>query len=229
MKTLFSAIGLFALVNILGLGGFLGWLHMTDRLDSQRVQQVRRMFSETIAEQQAREKKEEDEARALEEDANLEARIATPPVSASEMLGARLEASEIDRQVIERLRREVDDLKAILSRERRELDDEIARFEAEKTKFTAMRERLDNIEGEAQFMKSLSVLQGLEAKEAKQTLQELIDMGENEQVVSYLNRMEERKRTGVMQQFVKDEPALAARLLEDLRLRGLEVAEAAGQ
>lgn len=224
MKHLFTAVALVAIINTLVLAGVAGWLAMNDRLDRGRLQQVRQMLSETITEQQAREAAAQAEQDRTAEAEALEARLSAPPVSASELLTARIEASEIDRQVIARLRREVDDLKAELSRERRRLDDDRAVFVAEKDAFEAMRERLQEIEGDEQFRKSLSVLEGLKPADAKTTLQQLIDAGGQEQVVSYLDAMQARIRTKVMAEFVKDAPDLAAELLEDLRVRGIEVA-----
>ncbi|MEO1511624.1 MAG: hypothetical protein AAFU70_06090, partial [Planctomycetota bacterium] len=85
------------------------------------------------------------------------------------------------------------------------------------------------LEGDAQFQKSLVVLEGLKAEEAVATLRPILDSGDREQVVAYLDAMEERARTKIFAELItQGEGELAAGLLEDLRVRGLDGAFAEG-
>ena len=121
--------------------------------------------------------------------------------------------------------REVDDLQRSLSRDRQLLDRERENFEDERERFEAMRDRLSTLEGGEQFRKALGSIEGMKPDDARVTLQTLLDQGEREQVVSYLNAMQERTRTKIMSSWVKDDqPDVAADLLEALRVRGLETA-----
>jgi hypothetical protein len=76
-------------------------------------------------------------------------------------------------------------------------------------------------EGNAQFRKALATLEGLKPDKVKLTLQQLLDQGEADQVVAYLNAMQERTRTKVLDEFIKSDPKVATDLLERLRTRGL--------
>ena len=52
-------------------------------------------------------------------------------------------------------------------------------------------------------------------------LQELLDLKQVDQVVSYLNAMQERTRTKIIDEFIKSDPKMATDLLERIRTRGM--------
>lgn len=221
MKTAWNIITLIALANLIAIIGFIWWLHFSGRLDMDRAQEVRTMLSETIAEQAKRDRAQA----AAEEEAALKAaeeeRLAGAPVSASETLSMRIETSELDLQRLQRLRREVDDIKETLRRERRLFDQERSDFVDERDAFEAMRDKIAQTEGDAQFAKSVAVLDSVKASEAKAILEPLLQ-DDPLQVVTYLNAMKPRARAGVINQFNKDgQPELAADLLERLRVHGM--------
>ncbi|MEM7621700.1 MAG: hypothetical protein AAF235_00680 [Planctomycetota bacterium] len=223
MKSLLTVIGVVAVANLLALGGVVAWLAATDRLNGDRIERTRELFVEPVSLEEARTEQEQREALAAEAEAELEP--SGPPVTSSESLALRLELSELDRERLERLRREVDDLQRSLSRDRQLLDRERENFEDERKRFEAMRDRLSTLEGGEQFRKALGSIEGMKPDDARVTLQTLLDQGEREQVVSYLNAMQERTRTKIMSSWVKDDqPDVAADLLEALRVRGLETA-----
>lgn len=222
MKTVWNVIAILAFAHVLAMGAVVGWLLNSGRLNADRAEQIQAIFSETVAEQTAREIAERQQADAEAEQARSEAVLAAPPVTASEALAVRLEASELDRQRIERLRREVEDLQRSVRRERQLLDEAVATFEKERTEFQEMREQIAEREGDAQFQKAVITYEGMKAKETAAAFRELIDGGEPDRVVDYLNAMEDRSRVKIMTEITKDEPALAAQLLEALSVRGVE-------
>lgn len=223
MKALWNIASVIAVANIIALAGFAGWLMQSGRLDAERLTEVRKLLQETIAEQDAREKAEQAEAKAAADAAAAAQEPTGPARSASELVAMRLQANDIDLMRIERLRREIEDLQRKLARDQQMLDEKSEEFKAEKDAFEAMRERLREIEGQAQFRKSVLVLETVKSTDAKDMLAELLQSGAQEQVVSYLNAMDERARTRVIAEFVKGgQPDLAAQLLESLRLRGLD-------
>ena len=135
----------------------------------------------------------------------------------------RLEATDVDRQRIERLRREVEDLQRKLRRDQKILDSKANDFKKQKEAFSAMRSRLAAIEGQEQFRKTVDLVNTLKPADAKALLDVLLKEDQEEQVVSYLDALEERARSRIMSEFIKDgQQELAAQLLESLRLRGLE-------
>ena len=112
-------------------------------------------------------------------------------------------------------------MRRTLEKERDDLDEDIEEFIAERDSFNAMRKRIADIEGDEQFQKALTLYQSLQPKDAANTLKELYERGDIEQVVAYLNAMESRKASKIVAQF---EPPVAADLLERLRTRGLVAA-----
>jgi len=222
MKTAWNIITLVALANVIAIVGFVWWLHFSGRLDMDRVERVREILAETVSDQAVREMQAVAEAEA---DATMraeEAKLNGPPVSAGETLALKLEASEIDQQRLQRLRREVKDLTESLARERRMLDSEMADFKAKEADFETMRAEIARIEGDAQFAKSVAVLDSIKPKEAKDMIAELVNT-DRAQAVSYLNAMEPRSRSKVLTEFNKSgQTALATELLEEIRVHGLE-------
>ncbi|MEO0483595.1 MAG: hypothetical protein AAF138_08200 [Planctomycetota bacterium] len=241
MKGAWKVISVIALANIVAVAALVGWLAVSGRLDTQRMQDLRAMLSETVAERDARLAAEASEAEAAAAAADEAANLARPALTATQQYDMRIERTMLDQQRVERLRRDVEDLERTLDLKKVALDADISAFERERSAFEATRARLTELEGSAQFRKSLSVLEGLRAPAAKSALMELIEgrvevldgpeeasaagvtaaeLGK-EQAVAYLNAMQGRVRTKVMAEFVKDDTELAAELLERLRMHGL--------
>lgn len=176
MKSLWTALSVIAIANILALGGLVGWLKATDRLNLERVNKVREVFTTTTAEdkvaaEQAEAKKVAD-AKAAEE----AVKAARPPVTAIEQMVAKDLLSEKDRQDVNRLAKEVEILRTSLVRERAELDRIRAQLETDRASFLAMRKKIKEQEGTAQFQKALGVLQAMKPDQATTTLAELLKL-----------------------------------------------------
>lgn len=222
MKTAWNIITLVALANLIAIVGFVVWLHFSGRLDLERVERVRTMMSETIAQESKRLSSADAATEAERLLVAQEAALDGPPVTASESLSIRLETSEIEAQKKQRLDREISDLRETLARERRLFENEQSDYLREKTEFERMRERIAEIEGDEQFAKSVAVLDSVKSSEARDMLGELF-LTDPQQVVSYLNAMKPRARTAVIAAFNKDgQTDLATDLLEMLRVHGLE-------
>lgn len=223
MKTLWLVISAVALANLLATAGFIAWLGTSDRLDRGRVTRIRSMLAETVTAETAR--TAEDAARAAEEAKSAEARAkeATLPVTSAELLQAKIERSQVDDERLDRMRKEAQNLQTLLANERAKLDEERKAFLAEKAAFEDMRKKIAETESNAQFKKALTTYEGLKPDQAKSGLAELLKRSETEQVVAYLNAMQDRTRTKVITEFLKDDPKTAADLLERLRTRGMKV------
>lgn len=225
MKSLWNIISVIALANLLAIGGFVGWLRATDRISMERVRDLRVTLSETISAKKARENDDASKADAAQKAADEEAKKARPPISAMEQLSLRLETTEVERQRNERFRQEIEALRQGLLKERAELDAERHAFDTAKTEFEQMRERIVAQEGAEQFKKTLNVLQSLKPEEVKSTLVQIMDTAKGpagkDTALSYLNAMPDRVRSKVMSEFIRQDPKLAADLLEGLRVRGI--------
>lgn len=221
MKTIWLMISVLAVANILALVGFVAWLSMTDRLSSERIDQVRLVFASTLEQQAAAEADAQAEAEAETADAEARIKLAVPPETAASRIAKQEQAEEVRLQHILRQQRELEDLRRTLERDRTRLADEEARLVQAQKDFEAYRLRIAEIEGADQFKKALTTLESQKPADARAILQSMIDEQETEQVVSYLGAMEDRIRGKVLAEFAKGDAALAADLLERLRTRGV--------
>ena len=227
MKAIGTAVTVIALANLLGLGGLVGWLVMTDRLDADRAREIREKLAETIPAERAREQREAQEAEADARAGADDAQSDGAALGTTEALAVRLQSSEADQERIARMRREVEDLRSTLRRERGLLDAEREKFEAERRQFEQMRATVAETEGAAQFKKSLGVLESVDPEQAAGMLNRIIDGGDRAQAVIYLNAMQARARTAIMEAFIEaGQEGLATELLEALRVQGLEPLDA---
>src|SRR5262245_5159526 len=118
MKKLWNILSVISVANVVALGAFAGWLVKSDRLDMNRVRDARIALAKTITDEHAEElaaKAKADQDAKAAEAAKLAAR---PPLTAAERLAARVEATELDNQRAERLKREVLDMQRQLNEER---------------------------------------------------------------------------------------------------------------
>lgn len=237
MKTVWNIISVIAVANLLALAGVLLWLKSSDRLDTDRARAVREMFSTTVTADKAKAEAAAKEAEAAKALAEAEAKASKAPLTASEKLQSRVELTELDEQRMQRIRREVEDLRTALAREREELDKRWTQLESDRKAFEQLVADSTNGVSDEQFRKSLDVLQGLKAPAAKQLLVQMLNEpgaaaaggpagaqgvreGRMKRVTEYLNAMDERARGKIMAEFTKDDPALAAELLDALRRHG---------
>ncbi len=228
MKTIWSILSVAAVANLIAIVGIVAYLVSTGRIDAPRMREIRALLTETTAQRAAKTEAEKTKAA---EDAKLakeDAKVGTPPVTGADALMLKLEQSKIDQARIETMKRDVQVLQETLLRAREGLDAERAAFSKEKKDFEQAREVVRKTESDDQFRKALATIEGLKADKAKSTLQTLIDQKQIDQVVSYLNAMQERTRTKVVDEFVKADPKVAADLLERLRTRGMSVAGLGG-
>ena len=223
MKSLTRAILFVAIFNLLAVFVGAGWLFSSGRLNKARVQSVTKLFDQPVAVEEAKLKTEQ--AKIDKELDEQEKPLPELALNTQERNLVRVEMTQVDRQRLERMKREVKNLQETLRKERKLVIADRLAFEEEKIGFAQMRKRLSDLEGGKQFKKSLSTLSGLKPKDAKSLLSTLLTQQKDEEVISYLSAMEDRTRTAIITEFIKaGEDQLAANLLESLRMRGLEAA-----
>lgn len=255
MKALWNALSVIAVANMIGLGLLVGWLFSSGRLDTDRAREIRALVSVTLADHKAALDLAASDAAAQEAERLEAEKAAKPPVTAAERLAARLEATELDRERAERLKREIADLQRGLSTERSRLDTEWTKLRTAQQAHADEVRRNEDTVGGAQFKKTLGVLGKLEPKDAKSILVQILNgVAEADavgagtsavianasagtsaanpgrsQVLSYLDAMPDKTRTAILAEIVKDDPRLAAELLEGLRIRGTFAAVSAAR
>lgn len=223
MRSIWLALSVLAVANVLGLVAFFSWLKATDRLDRARFEQVRAIFAPTAEQLKAAEEQKAVQAAAEAKAAAEKARLSKPGVTAEEELESRFDATEIDRQRRQRIRDEIAQLQRILGEKMDQLEQLNAQIAQAKVEFDELTRRSRTQATDQQFKKTLTVLASLKPAAAKTMLRQTLDTGPagQEQALAYLNAMDDETRTAIVQEFIKEDPKLAAELLERLRTRGV--------
>ncbi len=223
MKAIWNILAVMAIVNLLALVGGIAWLKSTDRLSKDRITAVRAAFVKTVAEEQAEKAAAEDDAKRKSAEKAQAEKMAQPPITASEKIAEQRLQEDQRLQVLLRQQQELENLRSGLMAQVAKLEEREKKLESDKKAFAVERKKIADTDGEKQFQVALSTLEGQKAKDAEQVLKAMLDQKQTEQVVAYLAKMEDGKRSKVMAEFVKDGPAMAADLLERLRTRGIVV------
>src|SRR5690242_2780892 len=114
MKSLWTVVSVLALANLLMLGGFVGWLASTGRLNRDRADAVRALFAKTV-EEEAAVKAEADAAAGEKAKADAAAaKLALPPVAAAERIRETQDAAELSGQSRHRLESDIRSLQTFL-------------------------------------------------------------------------------------------------------------------
>lgn len=226
MKILARVVIVMAVLNLAAILAGVGWLIASGRLDMDRARELAGTLGETIAEEDARLAEEQREREAEEAQQKAE-EVPEIGMTADELNTVRVELTQIDRDRLERMEREIEDLRATLRRERLLLDQERDEFEDEKQAFRAMRERITANQDDEQFKKALNTLSRMAPEDVMKSLDATIEAGDRAVVVSYLSEMGDRIRKNVLSEFVDDgRPELAAELLDAVRRHGVDTASA---
>lgn len=221
MKRMWMILSTLAIANILAIGALVGWLHSSGRLNKERVLAVRTMLSTTWEQEQQQKAEAAAHAQMELKQAEDAARQAIPPETAAERIGQMQLDAEKQLQNVLRQKQELASLRAGLMKQLEDLEQREKQLASQRAAFDAERKRIAETEGTQQFKVALTTLENQKAKDAKAVLKALLGAREVDQVVAYLSKMDESKRSKIIAEFVKDEPAVAADLLERLRTYGL--------
>ena len=174
MKSILTGIIVIALVNLLVIGGFVGWLVQSDRLNMNRIRELRQKVAVTLTQEKAT--LAEAERKAAADAAALEAAVKAgkPPLTASEQLAARLEATELDKERLSRLKREIESLQRRLSDQADQVARDRAALERDQKAFAEASVSTGEKESTEQFQKALGVLTSLKPAAAKSLLTQML-------------------------------------------------------
>jgi hypothetical protein len=222
MKTAWSIVSFLAVVHLLALVMFVGWLHQSGRLDRDRIELLRETFALTIeqAAQQAAEAErtaEEERRRALEE-----FRREKPPVPSAAQVRHISHLEEIESRSMRRLHDERAALAAQIADALASIEAREAALEADRTAWLEAIEAERARRSDEQFAKTVRQYESVPPRQAKGMLLGLVAGGRTDQAVAYLDAMNPRAAAKIIQEFKnQDELALATDLLERLRRLGL--------
>ena len=221
MKTVWNILSFLAVVHLLALAMFVAWLWHSDRLDGDRVQQVREMFSMTIPNARIAVKQAQVRTEAELEQRRDQAFGEDPPFSSAAAIEI---GSQVTRHTDQEIRRLEDSKKRQLAQlaeaqrvsEEREAESK-ARVEAWEKAVAADKKRQED----EQFAKAVKLLESQQPKQGKMIIVELVGTGKMDQAVAYINAMDDRKRGKLLGAFKTPvEQKLATELLEQLRTFG---------
>lgn len=229
IRSLWIILSTIAVANLLALIAFFGWLGATDRVNVARLEATRSIFGETLVEARLKQEQEE-KARAVRDAEEAEfAKIGRAPLPADHRMDIIREYEEIARQREQRIQRETQDLRRMLLADREALEQDRATFEQERAEFFAMRDRLTQLQKSEQFEKTVRMYESLKPDQSRSMMASLIQQGQTEQVIAYLDAMQARTSSRVISEFQKEDPVMAANLLERLRTLGVEARATEGK
>ncbi len=223
MKAIWNILAVLAVFNILAVAGGLLWLKSSDRLSKERVAAIRERFVKTVAQEQSEKQAADLAAKQKDVDTAAAEKMAIPPTTAAEKISEQQLKDDQRSQMLLRQQQIVENMQASVMLQLSKLEEREKKLEEDRRAFAAERKKIAETDGDKQFQVALTTLEGQKAKDAKQVLRALLDLKQSDQVVAYLAKMEESKRSKVVAEFVKDGPELAAELLERLRTRGIVV------
>lgn len=221
MKTLWRLLSFFAIVNLLALVAFVGWLIRTDRLDRERVYGIRDMLAPTITEVQQAEDHEQTvrEAEMTEEQTQWRDENPFPPSVRQVRHLERMEdrATELTR----RAEADMEQLREQLRRDQEALAAERAAFEAKRDAFNAVQGDALTKAEQAQFDRVVGLLESIRPAQARDLLKQWVAEDDLDQAVRYLNAMKQRIAAKVLKEFKNpQEQVMAKELLERLQTLG---------
>jgi hypothetical protein len=221
MRTLWNAASFLAVVNLLAILLFVGWLWQTKRLDHQRIQSIRELFAMTIPEQAQAEEAAAKQAEADHQRQLDEARQLNPPGSSAAQILLLSRIDEQANQAQRRLREENRLLMDRLTAARDDLQKRDAQFERDKKAWLATEKADQDRRVNEQFVQVVKLFEAIPAKQAKDKIRELISEGKTNQAVAYLDAMNGRSAAAIFKEFkTVEENKLATSLLEKLRTFG---------
>ena len=227
MKTIWTIICILLLINALLLGAGVGWLHNSGRLNQERIDRIRDMLTLTIEQEEkqaqlAVELEEKTRQQAMDI-ARLES-VSDGPVTLADRLHMELQGDELAAQRVERMKRDIADLRRQLRLAQELLAKKHQAMESQQQAFDDAVQRQTNLQEDKDFQQTVRMYEQLKAKQTKQMFQELVGQGKARQVVDYLAAMQLRKAAAVLKEFKSpDEVVQATDLLQRLRERGIEM------
>lgn len=224
IRTIWTALSFLAVVNLLAFVSFGGWLWSTERMSVERLREIRDLLAMTTAESEAAAAEADADRAALVEAADERERGESPPGASDR----RIRQARLIREEEAESRRRLSDFAA---QRQAELDAAFAQLAQDRAALEAERQAWEDAtqadrdrRRDEQFTKTVKLYEASPPKNAKQWLQNLVDAGQTDQAVAYLDAMNARSAKKILSLFkTEDEASLATELLE--RLRTLDLGE----
>jgi len=227
LRTLWNVIAIFVVIHAVASLVLLGWLGCSDRLTWDRVAAVCDMFMMSVTQQNA----DAALATAVAEQALERKReltriqsLDTGPLSVASRLEVDRAAQELALASLQRYKDDMGVFRNQIDQGKRELEAQQRKVMAAKKQLDEDMQRREELQNNADFRKTVRMYEQIKPKQAKKMFQELLTRRRQDQVVTYLAAMNQRKAVMVLKQFKDpDEIVQATELLERLRSRGINI------
>ncbi len=210
------------IANLAAVAAFFVWLGVSGRLSSERLDEVREIFKTTVAHDLAAEAEAEAEQARIERELLESGNPGQPPLDTDAIMHLW---DRRDAEANERYQREAASLRYIredIEQRRAALQAEIERFEQRVARFEDERDRVATLQSSEQFQQTVKLYSLTDAETAKNMMMTLLDAGETEQVIAYLDALKAEVSQPILAAFAEENPKLAADLLERLRTMGVQ-------
>jgi len=225
MSTLRHAFVWLAVLHFIMLMGVAVWAFGTNRINADRITNVKDIFALTIDDELKQEElaqqQVEQEKSQIEETAR---RNGTGPAPIAERLEDENLRNELTMRKLDRKEKDIKILQRNLFLARQLMDSQKEDIEKIRQELdTRLKDTQTQLNDEG-FQKTVTLFEGLPAKQTKQMFMHLITGNQTEQVVAYLEAMKPRKATSILKEFKTPEEITAVvELTERLRERGSDL------
>lgn len=222
MKTIWTAVSIIAIAHILAFLGFVGYLAGTGRIDRDRIDQVKAIFTPTIAAQQ----QTEADAKAKAEQARIEAEkkarldIANPGVEARTNEFQTI--SQMTQEKIDRANRDLQSMQQFIDTKLADVEKREKDLDAREQAFKNEVNRVKKLQSDEQFQKTVTLMAAMKPQDLKSKLDVYLTENKTDLVVDILDALPSRnasKLLGLYQS--QSDNVVAANLLLRLKDRGV--------
>lgn len=221
MKKLWTIISFLSVIHFLAFIMFIGWLWQSDRLNRDRIDEVRALFSMTMPQAKFAAKQADIDAQQKINEQDELAMRDNPPFSSQ----ASLAINRAHKTQSDQAARNLEDTRKLSLQM---IDNERELLEKEKEEFAQMKAAWDKDtiaerkrKTDEQFAQAVKIYESLSPKQSMQMLSNLVTAGNIDQVVSYLDAMNPRNAAKILKAFkTPEELILATQLQEKLRVFG---------
>ncbi len=218
MRTLWNVISFLAVVHLLALAIFMGWMWQSHRLSAERLHEAKAMFAITVPDAQAAAAKAQQDAQAQASEAQEQERQANPAMDSA----SRIQIIALIKQQEEQSRRRLADERTVLLQQ---LKSATGQINQQQTELDKQKRALESVasgdeqrKNDEQFTRTVRQYEQLAPKQGKRMLTELINQKQMDQAVAYLVAMNSRAAGKILKEFKTDpEIVLATELLERMR------------
>jgi hypothetical protein len=217
MKKLWNALVLALAANFLLAAGAVAWLYQTGRLDRERVAAIRKIVLDHPEPPEPKEEAAQPPAATTRPSMSLEALLDKHTGKrAGEQVEVVQQAFDAQSVLLDRRRREVEDLASQVARQQEKLAEDRAALEAERRGLTDREAAARGAAGDKGFQDSLKMYSAMPARQVKGVFVSMPD----EAVVRYLRALPPRTATKIVKEFKTPEETERIRKIMDRMQQG---------